>query len=292
MLQTAGSLRPRSRPASWGRRQPTKGWRLPSVDARSLKPKGSLTVWGRARRLLWSWWPWAVISIWALIDDKWGWAIGAGTMGLLAYLTAPAALPPRYGLSHEFDIESEEFLNTVAGASSTPFVSGNTVEPLNNGDEFYPAMLHDDRAGAERLDHDRGVHLLGGRHRPAVRARARRSERRAGMTVKILLDAIGSATIGADILASWRTADVSSPGTTRFTGTRSAASTTARTASRSSSTAASATRAARASRITGSATREDPERLARHAGTDRRPGRRSRSRPGSRTTGYRRRASW
>ena len=138
VLQTADNLRPRSRPVSWRRRQPTKGWRLPSVDARSRKPKGSLTVWGHARRLLWSWWPWAVISIWALTEANWGWAIGAGVMGLLTYLTAPAALPPRYGLSHEFGIESEEFLNTVAGASSTPFVSGNIVEPLNNGDAFYP----------------------------------------------------------------------------------------------------------------------------------------------------------
>src|SRR5262245_56617131 len=104
VLQTAHSLRPRSRPVSWARRQPTRGWRLPSPDPRSLKPKGTLSLAARARRLLWSWWPWAVVSLWALTTDRWGWAISTGTIGLLAYLTTPAALPPRYGLSHEFDI--------------------------------------------------------------------------------------------------------------------------------------------------------------------------------------------
>jgi cardiolipin synthase len=198
VLQTAGSLRPRSRPASWGKRQPTKGWRLPSVDARSLKPKGSLTVWGRARRLLWSWWPWAVISIWALTEDNWGWAIGAGMMGLLAYLTAPAALPPRYGLSHEFEIESEEFLNTVAGASSTPFISGNIVEPLNNGDAFYPRML-DAIAGANvSITIEAYIYWAGEVGMQFAQSLAERA--RAGVTVKILLDAIGSTSIGADIL--------------------------------------------------------------------------------------------
>ena len=174
VLQTPISLRPRSRPASWGRRQPTKGWRLPSVDARSLKPKGSLTVWGRARRLLWSWWPWAVISIWALIDDNWGWAIGAGAMGLLSYLTAPAALPPRYGSVARVRYRVRRVSRHVAGASSAPFVSGNTVELLNNGDAFYPRML-DAIAARTGLDHDRGVHLLGGRNRNAVRAVAGRA---------------------------------------------------------------------------------------------------------------------
>src|SRR6187431_1369750 len=125
VLQTADPLRPRSRPVSWARRQPTRGWRLTSVDARARKPKGALTVGARLRRLLWSWWPWAIVSIWALLYDEWTWAIGTGVMALIAYLTAPAALPPRYGLSHQFDIESDEFLDTIAGASSAPFVAGN-----------------------------------------------------------------------------------------------------------------------------------------------------------------------
>ena len=119
-------------------------------------------------------------------------------MGLLSYLTAPAALPPRYGLSHEFDIESEEFLNTVAGASSTPFVSGNIVEPLNNGDAFYPRMLDAVANARVSITIEAYIYWAGEIGHAVRRSLAERA--RSGVTVKILLDAIGSASIGADIL--------------------------------------------------------------------------------------------
>jgi phosphatidylserine/phosphatidylglycerophosphate/cardiolipin synthase-like enzyme len=82
-----------------------------------------------------------MISIWAIADTRWGWAVGAGAMSLVSYLIAPAAPPPRYGLDHEFPVDSSEFLATVAGASGAPFIPGNRVELLNNGDAFYPRML-------------------------------------------------------------------------------------------------------------------------------------------------------
>ena len=88
-----------------------------------------------------------------------------------------------------------EFVGTVAGASGSPFLDGNSLELLNNGDAFYPPML---AAIKERrtLDHDRSLHLLGRRDRRDVRRSARRA-RQAGCPVKILLDAIGSASIGS-----------------------------------------------------------------------------------------------
>jgi cardiolipin synthase len=150
------------------------------------------------RRLLWSWWPWALISIWALIYDRWWWAFGMGTLALLAYLTTPAALPPRYGLSHEFDIESDEFLNTIAGASSAPFVGGNAVELLNNGDAFYPRMLDAITNAEVSITIEAYIYWAGDIGIHFARALAERA--RSGVTVKILLDAIGSASIGTEIL--------------------------------------------------------------------------------------------
>ena len=67
-------------------------------------------------------------------------------MAIVCYLIAPTESPPRYGLDHEFDVESDEFLNTIAGATGVPFTGGNRIAILNNGDEFYPAMLRDVRA--------------------------------------------------------------------------------------------------------------------------------------------------
>ena len=119
-------------------------------------------------------------------------------MALLSYLTAPAALPPTYGLSHEFDIESEEFLNTIAGVSSAPFVAGNRVELLNNGDAFYPRMLEGIRAAEVSITIEAYIYWAG--QIGLLFARSLADRARAGVTVKILLDAIGSASIGKEIL--------------------------------------------------------------------------------------------
>ena len=83
------------------------------------------------------------------------------------------------------------------------------------------------RSPLRNIDHHRGVYLLGRRDRPHLRA-ALAVKARAGVRVKILLDAIGSSTIGNDILETSNPAAASSPGTTRSTGTRSAGSTTGR----------------------------------------------------------------
>src|SRR5687768_6591286 len=99
-------LRARSRPHSWALRPPRRGYRRPAATPRSRLPKGVLTFWARARHLLWSWWPWAIVSIWAIGDARWGWAIGAGAMALISYLIAPPAAPPRFGLDHAFAIDS------------------------------------------------------------------------------------------------------------------------------------------------------------------------------------------
>ena len=162
-------------------------------------PKGVLTFWTRARRLLWSWWPWAIVSIWAIGDARWGWAIGAGAMALVSYLIAPAAAPPRYGLDHEFSIDSPEFAGTVAGASGSPFFAGNTVELLNNGDAFYPSMLAAIRGATVSITIEAYIYWAGNIGLEFANALAEQAK--AGRKVKILLDAIGSASIGPEILS-------------------------------------------------------------------------------------------
>lgn len=62
-------------------------------------------------------------------------------MAMVSHLIAPAAAPPRFGLDHEFTVDSPEFVATIAGASGSPFLPGNAVELLDNGDAFYPPML-------------------------------------------------------------------------------------------------------------------------------------------------------
>ena len=193
------ALRPRSRPFARSAHRLKPGWRHRIADSRRRPPKGALTFWTRARRLFWSWWPWAIVSIWAISDARWGWAIGCGAMALVSYLLTPAADPPRFGLDHEFAVESPEFVKTMAGASGNPFLPGNRLELLNNGDAFYPAMLEAIKS-AQCFDHGRGLHLLGRRHRTGVRDRAGGTGDRQASPSSCCWTPIGSSSIGPEIL--------------------------------------------------------------------------------------------
>jgi cardiolipin synthase A/B len=183
----------------WQRHKTVRRWRYRlAPDPLKRRPKGILSFWARGRRLVWSWWPWALACTTALVYDKWGWAIGTGLMAVVSYLITPSEFPPRYGLDHAFSVDDEEFLPTMAGATGVPFFPGNRIDILNNGDEFYPAMLDTiDRAEAsitiEAYIYWAGQ--IGHRFAEALAAKAR-----AGIKVKILLDAVGSSNIGEEIL--------------------------------------------------------------------------------------------
>lgn len=162
------------------------------------RPKGRLPLWSRARRLLWSWWPWAIACLYATVLDEWAWALVTGWMAFVSYLIAPAEFPPRYGLDHEFAVDDEEFLPTMAGATGVPFLPGNRIDILNNGDEFYPAMLDAITQAEASITIEAYIYWAGRIGREFAEAMAERS--RAGVRVKILLDAVGSASIGEEIL--------------------------------------------------------------------------------------------
>ena len=129
---------------------------------------------------------------------KGGWAIGMGSMAVVSYLIAPSESPPRYGLDHEFAVHDEEFLPTMAGATGVPFLSGNRIDLLNNGDEFYPAMLEAIERAEASITIEAYIYWAGRIGEQFADALADRA--RAGVKVKILLDAVGSTSIGEQIL--------------------------------------------------------------------------------------------
>jgi cardiolipin synthase len=157
-----------------------------------------LTFWTRGRRLLWSWWPWAAASIWLAADSRVGWAIATGAIAVVSHLIAPKSEPPRYGLDHQSPVGSEDFLHSVAGASGSPFLPGNALEILENGDAFYPPMLDAIRRARESVTIEAYIYWAGEIGREFAEALAERA--RARIPVKILLDAVGSSTIGHEIL--------------------------------------------------------------------------------------------
>jgi cardiolipin synthase A/B len=159
---------------------------------------GVRTAWAKVRQLVFAWWLWAIGFISALIYDSWGLAVGTGLMSVFAFLIWPREVPPRVGLEHEFSVDDEEFLTTMAGSTGIPFLDGNAIEILNNGDEFYPAMLKAIAEAQCSVTIEAYIYWAGDIGRRFAQALAARA--RSGIGVKILLDAVGSSTIGDEIL--------------------------------------------------------------------------------------------
>ena len=187
--------------AQWRGHRLTRRWRYRlAPDPLQRKPKGVLPFWTRMRRLLWSWWPWAAVCLWALVTDRWGWAWGSGAMAVVSYLIAPAEAPPRYGLDHEFAVDDEEFLPTMAGATGEPFLPGNSLQLLNDGDAFYPQMLRAIEEAEFSITIEAYIYWAGEIGHQFARALAAKAT--SGVRVKILLDAVGSSSIGEEILST------------------------------------------------------------------------------------------
>jgi cardiolipin synthase len=102
-----------------------------------------------------------------------------------------------YPLEADLDVDSGEFQNTIEGVTGMPFVPGNHVEIYNNGDEFYPAMLDAVESAQRSITMENYIFWDGEVGRRFAEAFAEKS--RQGVEVKLLLDAIGSATLGKEI---------------------------------------------------------------------------------------------
>ena len=172
--------------------------RLEPLETRKRRPHGIPGLWTRARRLLWSWGLWLALAAVSLYVDRWWTAVSFTLVSLAAYLIAPYEQPPAYGLDHDTTINSPAFLPSVAGLTGMPMLDGNRVRLLNNGDEFYPAMLNAVRAATESITIEAYIYWKGRIGLEFAVALADRA--RSGVSVKILLDAVGSSTIGTEIL--------------------------------------------------------------------------------------------
>ena len=98
-------------------------------------------------------------------------------MATISYLIAPIESPPRYGLDHEFGVDSPEFLTTIAGATGVPFTRGNRIDLLNNGDEFYPVMLREIAAAQTSITIEAYIYWEGKIGRTFAQALAERAAR-------------------------------------------------------------------------------------------------------------------
>ena len=181
------------------RRRVPRRWRAGLHQHPNVRRQiGVRTFWAKVRQVIFAWWMWAGAGVVALVYDNWGWAIGTGLMAVFAFVAWPREKPPRVGLEHEFSVGDSEFLTTMVGATGIPILPGNTIEILNNGDEFYPAMLKAISEARYSVTVEAYIYWAGDIGRRFAEALATRAKARIG--VKILLDAVGSSTIGDEIL--------------------------------------------------------------------------------------------
>ena len=153
-----------------------------------------------ARARAWFWWslPWTVAATWALATDRWWWALGTGLMAAVSHAIAPRDAGLAFAVDHQMPVESDAFLDSMVGSTGVPLIPGNAVEILNNGDEFYPSMLEAIQGARRSITIEAYIYWRGEIGREFAQAIADRA--RAGVQVKLLLDAVGSATIGDEIL--------------------------------------------------------------------------------------------
>lgn len=156
------------------------------------------TAWTHIRRLLWSWWPWALLCVYFIDQRNWWAAFGVGFWSGVCSLSTHVEFPPQYGLDHGLTVGDPEFLNTMAGAAGVLFLPGNSLVLLNNGDRFFPAMLEAIAGAKHSITIEAYIYWAGEIGLTFARALAAAGVR--GVRVKILLDAVGSASVGNEIL--------------------------------------------------------------------------------------------
>lgn len=163
---------------------------------------GALSGSDRFRIVMRSWWAWFAGA--ALLEFL-GWRVSgvlAGAVSFALYHTSADSHPAVFALEPDFESDSAEFRATMTGATGMPLVDGNRVEIFNNGDEFYPAMLEAIESARLSITMEQYIFWEGEVGRRFAEALAVKAC--AGLPVKILVDAIGSATLGSEIFETLR----------------------------------------------------------------------------------------
>lgn len=173
--------------------------RLQTVQHRvQQQTSGRPGLFGLTRKCFWAWWFWGVAAASAGMYGYSKTGIAFAGAALFTYLLATQERSPEYGIETDFPVSSHEFTDSIVGATGAQFLKNNKITVLNNGDEFYPAMLEAVRSAKHTITMEAYIYWKG--EIGLCFARAIAARRRAGVNVKLLLDAVGSSTIGTDIL--------------------------------------------------------------------------------------------
>ena len=107
-------------------------------------------------------------------------------------------IPMRYHMRHQFAVRDMAFLQTMYALTGMPLTEGNKVEVLKNGVRIFPSMLAAIRGAKKTINLEFYIYWDGEIGRTFAEALAERA--RAGVTVNVILDAVGSAPMSRDLV--------------------------------------------------------------------------------------------
>jgi cardiolipin synthase len=107
-------------------------------------------------------------------------------------------LPMRYHMKHQFGVRDLAFLQTMHALTGSPMSEGNLVTILKNGVEIFPAMLSAIRDAKRTINLEFYIYWDGEIGRKFAEALAEKA--RAGVAVKVVLDAVGSAQMSRSLI--------------------------------------------------------------------------------------------
>lgn len=116
-------------------------------------------------------------------------------VGFLIWLVLVILFTPRidYRVTTPLRPDSDEFLHVIQSTCQAAVFAGNSVEVFTNGAQFYPAMRDAIRAATESVNLEAYIFRPGEAADMMVDAMADRA--RAGVDVRLVIDAIGSSTL-------------------------------------------------------------------------------------------------
>ena len=107
-------------------------------------------------------------------------------------------LPMRYHMRHQFGTRDLAFVQTMYALTGAALSEGNRVEILKNGVRIFPSMLAAIRGAKKTINLEFYIYWDGEIGRAFAEALAERA--RAGVHVKVILDAVGSAPMSQSLI--------------------------------------------------------------------------------------------
>jgi cardiolipin synthase len=104
----------------------------------------------------------------------------------------------RYHMRHQFGVRDVAFLQTMHALTGAPLAEGNSVTVLKNGVQIFPSMLAAIKAAKKTINLEFYIYWDGEIGRTFAEALAERA--RAGVQVKVILDAVGSSGMSQSLI--------------------------------------------------------------------------------------------